>query len=39
MFLAQSTYNHNLFCQDISVSYSNLSSIFVCYLDIKLLFI
>ena len=36
IFLAQGTYNYNRFCQDISVSYSNLSSIFfVFYLDIK----
>ena len=36
IFLAQGTYNYNRFCQDISVSYSNLSSnFFVFYLDIK----
>ena len=39
-FLAQGTYNHNFFSQDISVSYPNLSSIFLSFIWIlSLLFI
>ena len=36
IFLAQGTYNHNRFCQDISVSYFKpFFHFFVFYLDIK----